>query len=182
MVIVIGSFLIRKGNTTNGKMKLFIILPTLYSLALAALPNPVAHNGVDPKSIKVVHTDQTLVLDADWTYFLFTNVGVPITPNFVFTTPLLPPLTQLRTTDLYCAGDMFRLVNNEDGALFGTDEPFGVDCRLSTGNATLAFSQHYWSRGIIHLNASTTYNMTLYPTSSPWSAGMAAIRWVTSLF
>jgi hypothetical protein len=163
-------------------MKLLTITLALYSLASVILPSSVAHNGSDLKSTKVTRNDQALILDADWTYFVFTNVDVAVSPNFIVTTSTLPLLSQLQIVDLYCDGDVFQIFNNGDELLLTTSEPYGTDCKLHTSNATLAFSQHYWSKGILHLNTSTAYNMTLYPTASPWTAGKAAIRWITSLF
>ena len=161
-------------------MKYPTIIPALLSLTLATLPIPIpiAHNGADSKSIKVVHTDQTLVLDADWTYFLFTNVGVPVTPNFIIPPSGHPIDSQIQVVDLFCAGDIFQLFNNGSELLSSISPPYAVDCQLSTDDPNLAISQEYWSRLLTDVYPDTSYNLTIYATASPWSAGKAAIRWV----
>jgi hypothetical protein len=158
------------------------IISALLFLTSVISSSPVNHNRVGLKSIQQSHTDQSLTLDADWTHFLFTNVGVPVSPNFVLTAPILPPSTQLQIVDLFCSGDVFHVFNN-GSELFGTIyPPYGVDCQLSTDDATLAFSQEYWSKSVHDIDLGATYNLTVYPTASPWSAGQAAIRWISLPF
>ena len=159
-------------------MKFATLFAAFVSLVAANFDGSTGRNGPVPKAVDAVLVDQTLVLDADWTNFLFTNVGVPVVPNFIVNTPATA--TVLQVTDLYCSGDIFVIANN--GVLFSfTSVPFGVDCQLSTTNATLALEVPYWSSGTFALVPLTTYNFTIIPEQSPWSAGQAAIRWITIL-
>ena len=157
-------------------MKFAALLATLVSLAAATFDGPAGRNGLVPKAADAVLVDQTLVRDADWTNFLFTNVGVPVVPNFIINTSV--DLTLIQVTDLYCAGDIFAITNN--GAPFlSTTDPLGTDCQLSTANATLASTLPYWSSFSFGLPTLTTFNITIIPLQSPWTAGTAAIRWIS---
>ena len=158
-------------------MRISAVLPALVSLASALLPRSAINNGVEEKSMLVVNADQTLILDADWTNFTFTNVDVPVSPNFNFFTS--PAISGLFVTDLYCAGDTFAIYNNGTFLMETSSPLFGADCQLRTANASLAFSQNYWSSATVPLASGFSYNITIVPTASPWSAGVAAIRWVS---
>jgi hypothetical protein len=151
------------------------IVAIFFSVALA-VENLSGNNGPIEKSADLALMDIPLVLDADWTNFLFTNVGVPVVPNFVLTTPPLPTLLQV--TDLYCAGDAF-VITNDGFYLSATTIPLFVDCQLSTNNATLAHLVPYWSSATLLLTPLTSFNLTIIPSQSPWTAGQAAIRWIT---
>jgi hypothetical protein len=155
---------------------LLSIVAIFFSVA-SAIESLSGNNGPIAKSADLALMDVPLVLDADWTNFLFTNVGVPVVPNFIFVTPISPP-TFLQVTDLYCAGDMF-VVANSGAYLATTTPPLFTDCQLSTNNATLAHLVPYWSSFSILLPPLTPFNLTIIPSQSPWTAGQAAIRWIT---
>ena len=156
-----------------------VIFPALLSLVVAVLPGLATKNGVNVKSVTAARGDFDLVLDDDWTYFLFTNVGVPVGTNFIAQTAFNQTNTGIELVDLFCSGDRFAVLNNGSLAVITSPPTFGTDCTLSTANATLALSQPYWSKGRFGLAADTMNNITVVPTASPWTAGMAAIRWMS---
>jgi hypothetical protein len=158
-------------------MKLISLFAALISFAAADIDGPASNNGGVAKSTDAALVDLPLILDGDWTNFYFTNAGVPVIPNFIIATPIYATL--LEVTDLYCAGDVFTIANN--GVFFATTNPaVFTDCQLSTTNATLAFEVPYWSSTSQLLLPALVYNLTIIPSLSPWSAGQAAIRWVSA--
>ena len=161
-------------------MLLFAALSSFFVAAVLANLNGLA--GFNGRADTPMIEDVTLELDADWYLFPFTNVGVPVPINFIVNTPFTP-LTIIQLTDLYCIGDRF-VLSSTGGPLFvplpTTVVTPDLECTISTNNATLAYLSTLWSHaGATLAVPGAQYNFTVTPLVSPFSAGVAAIRFAT---
>lgn len=120
-----------------------------------------------------------VILTSQWQYFYFTNTGSVAFPQFLLPANATP--AEVRITDLFCAGDIFNynitsLLLNTTGT---TSIPEGSpSCSNYTTDPEVASNDLNlrWSSSALAFLAPLDYLFTIYPISSPFTAGAGAIR------
>lgn len=144
-------------------------------------PEPLNWNVV-PVDLQKSQLDTTYVVltNDTWAPFFFDNVGSWAFPQFQITITNNTAFTRTQWVDAFCAGDAFTvyfLTNQGLNGSYNGRDPVGVaSCNNYTLDPSVAASRAAFSWGSLNTAIRGTYNITIVPRMSPFSAGKGYIK------
>lgn len=120
------------------------------------------------------HNEIKLYPDDDWTVFTFKNDGEFTCKSFIFHND---HFMKLFLTDFMCAGDNFKVFDND--VLIGETKlvPIDVNCTYPLFSPQLGFESKDFSNAVFKMYPGH-HNITIKAGVSPWDEGSAAVRLV----
>ncbi len=159
---------------------MWVLIASLYALGRDNLGG--ANWGTTPMDLQKAQLDTTYVVlvNNTWTPFFFDNVGSWASPQFQITVTNSTAFTNIAWVDTFCAGDAFTAYffsNQAPNISLNGRTPSGVaSCTNFTLNPNVAVSAPAFTWGSLSTVTTGTYNITLVPRISPYSAGRGYIR------
>ena len=180
---------------------MLLLLAAFYSLIQLALSSSLSYSSLNGGSLHPLNKDGNssnaaknityFWINSNWTTFYFTNSGghsfLDYSDQVTVVFFIYPQLGNncIQVTDLYCAGDQFALyqeVQIYPQFLANSTTPGAVSCNYSSTDPNVTSQNSTWS-SLSYNTFAIDYNIlyfSVYATVSPFSAGKAAIRALSS--